>query len=153
MAAEKGRPLRLQQIKDLVRERDLKNQQELRAALAEMNIAVNQSTLSRDLAELAIRKIDGRYRIADPRERPEPSRAMADAVKGWLACGPNLIVVRTAIGQAQALGVAIDQADDPSIAGTLAGDDTLFLATTSGQQQLIAMRRLERWFGAKDGKA
>ena len=107
-----------------------------------------ESTLSRDLAELSIRKIDGRYRIADPRERPEPSRTLADAVAGWQACGPNLIVVHTAIGQAQALGVAIDRADEPSIAGTLAGDDTLFLATTSGQQQVIALRRLERWFGA-----
>lgn len=151
MAQTKGRPQRLERIRELVVDRPLRSQHELRAALAKMNVHVDQSTLSRDLAELAIRKIDGRYRLTDPRERPEPSRYLADAVHGWTVCGPHLIVLRVAVGQAQAIGVAIDRSDEPSIAGVLAGDDTLFIAIRSGGQQQIALRRLERWFGDKHG--
>ena len=151
MAQVKGRPQRLERIRELVADGEIRNQHELRAALERMNVAVDQSTLSRDLAELAIRKIDGRYRLTDPRERPEPSRMLADAVHGWTVCGPHLIVLRVAIGQAQPIGLAIDRAGDPSITGALAGDDTLFLATRSKRQQEIALRRLERWFGDKHG--
>lgn len=153
MSQVKGRPQRLERIRELVADGEIGSQHELRAALERMNVVVDQSTLSRDLAELAIRKIDGRYRLTDPRERPEPSRFLADVVLGWSACGPNLIVMRVAVGQAQPIGLAIDRADDPSISGALAGDDTLFIATRSARQQEIALRRLERWFGDKHGKA
>jgi transcriptional regulator of arginine metabolism len=147
MASDRGRPQRLETLRDLVTRRDFRNQRQLQQALGVVGIKVNQSTLSRDLAELSIRKSNGRYRIDASRERSEPSRTLASAVHGWSACGPHLLVVRTSIGQAQAVGVAIDQADEASIAGTLAGDDTVFVATTSATDQKTAIRRLTSWFG------
>ena len=50
-------------------------------------------------------------------------------------CGPHMIVLRTAIGQAQAVAVEIDGHADRSIAGTIAGDDTIFIATHNSKQQ------------------
>ena len=147
----KGKAGRLEVVRDVVEGRVVRNQTELAKALAERDVVVDQSTISRDLAELGIRKIDGRYALVDPRERPEPRRDLSAVVRDWAPCGPHLIVLRTTVGQAQSVGVAIDSAREPSIAGTIAGDDTLFLATRSKQQQGIALRRLERWFGAGNG--
>ena len=70
-------------------------------------------------------------------------------VHGFAACGPHLIVLRTDTGQAQSVAVAIDERADGSIAGTVAGDDTLLVATKNKKTQTVALRRLEQWFGAK----
>ncbi len=152
MARTEGKPGRLQHIRRIVADEDVRNQRQLRRALEAMNVVVDQSTLSRDLGELGIRKVDGLYRLVDPRERPEPARHLARVVRGWKACGPHLLVVQTDSGQAQAVAVAIEESRDPAIGGVLAGDDTIFLATTSRQQQEIALRRMERWFGVRYGK-
>lgn len=63
------------------------------------------------------------------------------------SCGPHLIVVRTAVGQAQPVAIAIDAADEASIAGTVAGDDTILVATRNRRSQVVALRRFEQWFG------
>ena len=143
-----GKAGRLELIREIVEGGLVRNQSELLARLAENELVVDQSTVSRDLVELGIRKVDGRYAVVDARDRPEPRRDLSELVRDWSPCGPHMIVLRTTVGQAQSIGVAIDAAREPSIAGVLAGDDTLFIATRSKQQQGIALRRLERWFGA-----
>lgn len=142
---------RLAAIERVVRSGRASTQQTLLEALRKRRMPVDQSTLSRDLAELGIRKVGGRYVMADRNDATEAGISRRDyspVVRGFVTCGPHLIVVTTDTGQAQPVAVAIDEAAEPSIAGTLAGDDTIFVATRTRRTQAVALRRLEQWFGA-----
>ena len=141
-------------VRQLVESDGAVTQRELRSALRKEGFRVDQSTLSRDLAELGIRKAGGKYVPTPVNETAaNPTEAvavnLAAAVKSYTPCGPHMIVVRTAIGQAQPVSVAIDVKEDPSIVATLAGDDAIFVATRNRRTQVVALRRLEQWFGAK----
>ncbi len=136
-------------IAEAVRTGRVTTQGELLACLRTYRIAVNQSTLSRDLAELGIRKADGQYVIAEPGDAGAPQLSLASAVRRFTTCGPHLIVMTTGQGQAQSVAVAIDVAREPSIIGTLAGDDTLFITTKNRRTQAVALRRICQWFGDK----
>lgn len=136
-------------IRSLLRKNVIQTQRALLDLLSNRGLRVDQSTLSRDLNELGVRKSGGRY-VLPPAEGPgRPEVDYRAAVLGFLSCGPHLIVLRTAIGQAQPVAVAIDAAADPSLVATLAGDDTVFVATKNRKTQLVALRRLETWFGDK----
>ena len=124
-------------------------QRELLDKLRNKGVRVDQSTLSRDLAELGARKSGGRYVLAEAREPGPTPVDYGAAVLSFQPCGPHLIVVRTAVGQAQPVALVIDAAGDPSVVATLAGDDTIFVATKSRKTQAVARRRLETWFGDK----
>lgn len=140
-------------LSGLVQDQEIGSQAELLDALADAGLEVHQSTLSRDLRELGIRKVRGRYRMKS-RDSGAALAAMPDRPTGGLPvvhdvipCGPNLVTVRTGTGQAQHLGVLLDASDDPSIAGTIAGDDTVLVVTKNRAEQRAALSLLERWFG------
>jgi len=142
---------RLALIRRLVRERRAHTQAELLRNLRVAGRRVDQSTLSRDLVELGIRKAGGRYvlpRHVEQAEEPQLTD-LAGVVKRFTTCGPHLTVVSPIVGQAQAVAVAIDTTMEPAIAATLAGDDTVFVATKNRRTQAVALRRLKQWFGDK----
>ncbi|MBU0617328.1 MAG: arginine repressor [Planctomycetes bacterium] len=124
-------------------------QQELLDKLKAKGIRIDQSTLSRDLAELGARKSGGRYVLAETRESGPTQVDYGAAVRSFQPCGPHLIVIRTDVGQAQPVALMIDLANETSVVATLAGDDTIFVATKSSKTQAVALRRLETWFGDK----
>ena len=64
-------------------------------------------------------------------------------LRGVKPAGPHLTVVFTMAGAAQAVGIAIDRAGWPELVGTMAGDDTVFVATASAGDQKRFIRRLE----------
>ncbi len=138
---------RHQTICTIVSEQPIATQGELLAALARQGMSINQATLSRDLVEVGIRKSGGRYVPA--RNNGADAIDPAPVVKHFATCGPHLIVMRTAVGQAQAVAVKIDATNDSAFAGTLAGDDTIFIATKNRRTQAVALRRLKMWFGDK----
>ncbi len=124
-------------------------QRELLKLLRGRGIRADQSTLSRDLVELGVTKQRGRYALPE-KTAPRPTEPRFDAaVQSFTTCGPHLIVIRTALGAAQPLAVQIDRRAEPSITATLAGDDAIFVATKSRRSQVVALRRLEEWFGDK----
>jgi len=130
----------------------MRTQAALLKKLRAHGVRVDQSTLSRDLEELGIRKSGGVYAPAAPAVAEPGTPTPADyaaVVRRFTTCGPHLIVVGTVIGQAQAVAVSIDTANDSSVAGTLAGDDTIFIATRTRRGQVVALRRLQQWFGDK----
>lgn len=126
-------------------------QAQLMRSLRARGHRVDQSTLSRDLAELGIRKSAGRYVPPTGPKSAKPSKVSdyAAVVRRFTTCGPHLTVINTVVGQAQPVAVAIDAAAEPAIVSTLAGDDTLFVATKSRRTQAVALRRLRHWFGEK----
>ncbi len=123
----------------LVQERRLGTQEEVVAALREQGFDAVQTTVSRDIAQLGLVKVragDGSLVYALP-GADDLSRLdeLTSAMRRWTVSvtptGP-LVVVRTPPGTANALARAIDTAGLPDIAGTVAGDDTIFVAARDG---------------------
>lgn len=132
-------------IADLIRSRSLGSQEELAEQLASLGFAVTQATISRDLERLGAVKVrrDGRlgYALPDVRAGSGGSR-LAGVLRDWaqsIVRAGNLVVIRTPPGSAHLVGVALDEADLPGIAGTICGDDTIFLAIAdSADPQAVA---------------
>ncbi len=140
---------RLDAIRRLVRVGDVGTQDDIRRALRRRGLTVDQSTLSRDLVELGIRKAAGRYVIDRSKAASNGDVDYSAVVESFTTCGPHQIVVRTTTGQAQPVAVAIDDRQEPAIVATLAGDDTILVLTKGRRLQVVALRRLEQWFGDK----
>jgi transcriptional regulator of arginine metabolism len=107
--------------------------------------AVTQSSISRDLRDLGVLKAGGRY-VMPPDEVMRANGdfgALAQFVRQILPAGTCLTVVKTTIGSAASVAVAIDKAEWPEVIGTISGDDTIFIATNGepAQAQLIARLR------------
>jgi transcriptional regulator of arginine metabolism len=123
----------------LVRDRELSTQTEVAEALREQGIETVQTTVSRDIAQLGLVKVrnaSGRLVYALPgAEDLDRLSALAAALRRWtveIASTGNLVVIKTPSGYANALARAIDEAALPDIAGTVAGDDTIFVAAREG---------------------
>jgi len=121
---------RHQIILDLIGAMRIGRQDELVRALADRDITVTQASVSRDLDELGIVKINGAY--AQPTRRTD---GLGIGLISVDTAGPNMIVVKTAAGLASATTVRIDAAKLPGIVGTIAGDDTIFIAVKGETEQ------------------
>lgn len=108
-------------ILELIDGHPIGDQAELLARLAGAGHPLTQSTLSRRLKRLGIQKVQGRYRRVEPTAQALPEVILLEAP-------PNLLVLRTAPGFAQALGLSLDAEAVEGLVGTLAGDDTVFVA-------------------------
>jgi transcriptional regulator of arginine metabolism len=102
-------------------QRDISEQGDLLALLRSEGFDLTVSTLSRHLKKLQVRKDGGRYQLRGP-QRPAAPRYTLTKVP------PCLLILKTNPGFAQALALALDGGGLPSLAGTIAGDDTIFAA-------------------------
>jgi transcriptional regulator of arginine metabolism len=145
--------LRQRMIRDLVAQRPIRTQQELAAALRERGFRATQATISRDVAELELIKVDregvavyaqpARLAEADPTGEERLRLLFRDVPVELREAGLLLIVV-TLPGSAHAIAAALDRARWPEAAGTLAGDDTLFIACADRRALARLRGRLER---------
>jgi len=108
-----------QTLIELISNERIADQFELQAALARAGKVVSQPTLSRHLTRLGIAKRGGRY--APPGDGSPSALAV-------IAAPPNLIILRTKPGFANAVAAILDHQPLPGQAGTIAGDDTVFVA-------------------------
>jgi transcriptional regulator of arginine metabolism len=111
-------------ILQLITRQDVPDQAVLQALLEEAGHAPSQSTLSRRLRKLSVQKVNGRYQRA---EVPPPVAPVAPRV-AIIEAPPNMLVLKTAPGYAQIFGLALDREEVEGLAGTVAGDDTIFIA-------------------------
>jgi len=118
-------------IVDLLSKEEIRDQKALLSRLAEQNVHIAQPTLSRRLDRLGVRKVRGRYRKVALEERNAPFPPFRIQT-----CPPNLLLVRTEAGFAQALALRIDRLALPGLLGTVAGDDTILVAVESGAGEL-----------------
>jgi len=139
---------RRQVIVRILRDGHVRRQQDLARLLKSEGFEVTQSSVSRDLRDLGVLKASGRYVLPpDEVSRANGDFAMlAQFVRGLKRAGPSLTVVRTTIGAAQSVAVAIDRAEWPEVAGTISGDDTIFIATASARAQDALVARLQAIF-------
>ncbi|TLY95725.1 MAG: hypothetical protein E6K38_07265 [Gammaproteobacteria bacterium] len=132
----------------LLRAGSVRRQADLVRLLKKEGYDATQSSISRDLRDLGVLKASGRYVLAPD----EVTRANGDFgtlsqfVRQLRRAGPALTVLRTTIGAAQSVAVAIDRAEWPEVAGTLSGDDTIFIATASARAQDELIGRLRSLF-------
>lgn len=135
-------------MREILARHRLATQEELLRALAARGIVVAQATMSRDLGRLgAVRTVgaDGvRYAIPDgPRALPlEGLPGLVDAVSN----NGFLVVVRTKAGAASTVARAIDDAALRDALGSVAGDDTIFVAATGPGRTAALASRIRRLF-------
>jgi transcriptional regulator of arginine metabolism len=106
-------------------EQDIAEQGDLLERLRGEGFDLTVSTLSRHLKKLQVRKEAGRYQL--PRSRPAPGHPFT-----LRKVPPFLVILKTEPGFANAMALALDGGGLPSLAGTIAGDDTIFAAPIDG---------------------
>jgi len=127
---------RQQKILSLIRAKPIGTQEDLRALLESAGVAATQSSVSRDLEELGVVKHHGHYTLP---------RTNGAAVRGLLSldhAGDTLVIARTLPGLASAVAVEIDAAAIPEVVGTIAGEDTIFVAVRDAKSQRIAVKQI-----------
>ncbi|HWJ04503.1 MAG TPA: hypothetical protein VNS57_01785 [Steroidobacteraceae bacterium] len=141
--------LRRDAIVRILRQSEVSRQAELVELLREAGFEATQSSISRDLRELGVVKGADRYLIPAVEDALTPSHfeTVRTFVKGYQAAGPTLTVLRTAVGTAQSVAIALDKARWPEVVGTIAGDDTIFIATESARAQRQLHEHLRITFG------
>jgi transcriptional regulator of arginine metabolism len=126
----------------------VRKQAELVRLLKKEGHGATQYSISRDLRDLGVLKASGRY-VLPPDEVTRANGdfgTLAQFVRQLRRAGPAITVLRTTIGAAQSVAVAIDKAEWPEVAGTLSGDDTIFIATASARAQDELVGRLRALF-------
>ena len=149
MTAERKR--RHLRILELISTRAVRTQEELAEMLTADGWEVTQSSVSRDIASLRLVKMDGAYRRPPPGPRVVTDPDELRIAEGVLSCetaGETLVVVRTAPGEANRVAVAMDRLAWSEVVGTIAGDDTIFIAVKDPGAQ----RRVTRTIWALRGK-
>jgi transcriptional regulator of arginine metabolism len=145
--------LRQRAIRDLVEQRTLRTQQELAGALRERGFRTTQATISRDVAELGLVKAGrgGTHAYAIPPRLREADTSGEDRIRTLLRDMPvdirdagTILVLRTLPGSAHPLAAALDRARWPEVVGSIAGDDTVFVAFADRGSLGRVRRRLEQ---------
>ena len=142
-------------ILDVITERDVTSQEQLRALLKGRGIDTTQATLSRDIRDLGLVKAaaDGAYRVSVARppgaDRDGAVRRALDEYLRSFEQVEQLMVLKTDPGQAQALAIALDRSGLADVVGTIAGDDTILVicrsaahASAFGERLAGSRRRL-----------
>jgi transcriptional regulator of arginine metabolism len=128
---------RQRKILSLIRGKRIGTQEELTAHLERAGVAATQSSVSRDLEELGIVKQHGYYTV--------PQARNGSSARGLLSletAGDVLVVARCQPGLASAVAVEIDGANVPEIVGTIAGEDTIFIAVTERKSQRAVIKKI-----------
>jgi transcriptional regulator of arginine metabolism len=129
-------------ISELISKNVIRSQAEIVTRLRRRGFAVTQASVSRDLEDLGITKHNGKYRLAS-----------AGGFGGrfgkvsFVKSGNSLIVAKCASGLASAFAVDLDAQEIGGIAGTIAGDDTVFVAVKTAASQASVYRHLKERFG------
>ena len=149
------RARRLRTLADLLRGGTLASQEEATERLRALGFAVTQATVSRDLDQLGAVKVKRggvlSYALPDQIGGADWSAGRLERIlTEWaLSIEPagQMIVIKTPPGSAHLVASAIDQARLPEIAGTVSGDDTMFLAVRDGIPLPALLARFERLMG------
>jgi transcriptional regulator of arginine metabolism len=127
---------RQKKILNLIRAKRICTQEALRSHLEHSGVPATQSSVSRDLEELGVIKHHGAYALP---------HANGDATRGLLSldvAGDVLVIAKCLPGLASAVAVEIDDAAIPEIVGTLAGEDTIFIAVHDQKAQRAAIKKI-----------
>lgn len=142
MAALINRRKRQQKTLALIQARRIRTQQKLLHLPESAGIPATQSSVSRDLDELGIVKHRGFYAL------PQATNgASARGLLSLVPAGDYMLVARCEAGLASSVAVEIDRARFSEIAGTIAGEDTIFVALSKPNLRRTTIRKIWELFG------
>ena len=118
-------------ILQILDEEEIGDQQSFLVRLGEMGFSVTQSTLSRHLRKLGVRKQNGVYSLVDPAPQDNINTNLALEV---VTAPPNALIIKTLPGHANAVAYHFESKDFRGVAGTVAGNDTLMVALSEMDQ-------------------
>ena len=135
--------IRLQLLKKMISEQEVSDQIHLLNELRNSGIETTQATISRDLQRLKVVKVrvePGRYRYeilkkASESDLKDQLRVVFDNFVDEIKSTNNLIVIKTASGNANSVAVIIDRLGLPEILGTIAGDDTILVVVNTDENR------------------
>ncbi|MGN0501574.1 MAG: arginine repressor [Ruminococcus sp.] len=138
-------------ILDIISEYPIETQDELLARLRDEGYKATQATISRDIKDLRLVKTlgsDGKYRYVSAAKnstdiRSNFSSLFASSVNS-IDFAQNIVVIKTLSGMAQAVCAALDSNDYKAVVGTIAGDDTIFIACRSSQLAVNLTEELKK---------
>lgn len=137
-------------IIELIRKYDVETQEELAGRLRDAGFTVTQATVSRDIRELGLSKVPGcsgrqKYGVLQPQEDPledKYSRVLKDGFAS-MDMAQNILVVRTVSGMAMAAAAALDALSFPEVVGSIAGDDTIFVAVRTVEETRLLTEKIQ----------
>lgn len=138
-------------ILDIITEYPIETQDELLTRLKDEGYKATQATISRDIKDLRLVKTlgsDGKYRYVSASKnstdiRSNFSSLFASSVNS-IDFAQNIVVIKTLSGMAQAVCAALDSNDYKAVVGTIAGDDTIFIACRSSQLAVSLTEELKK---------
>jgi transcriptional regulator of arginine metabolism len=131
---------RQQKILSLIQAKPIGTQEDLRLLLERSGVPATQSSVSRDLEELGVVKQHGHYTL------PRTNGASARGLLSLDQAGESLVIARTLPGLASAVAVEIDAAAMPEVVGTIAGEDTIFIAVRDAKSQRATIKQVWELF-------
>lgn len=141
---------RHKKILELINKYEISTQEELAEKLIDSGFLVTQATVSRDIRELSLTKVNSgmgqRYAAVKTAERDLNKKLLKILKEGYLSSdlAGNIVVIKTESGMAMAVAAALDAIVWNEVAGTIAGDDTIFCAVRSSEEGLSLMSKLSR---------
>ena len=122
--------MRQDAIRDIVRNKDVRTQRVLVDELRAMGFDCTQATVSRDIADMGLRKLpEGIYVLA---EDLHLQRMVSELVTGVLRTD-NLVMIKAQPGTASGIAAAVDAAELPDVLGSLAGNDTILVIAQTAE--------------------
>jgi transcriptional regulator of arginine metabolism len=129
----------------------LASQGQIVEILQRKGVVATQSSVSRDLRDLGVYRFQGFYKLPEkaPVDVEAAERDLGERASLFLVdlrpAGPHLLVVATRPGAAQTLAIVIENVRWPEVVGTIAGDDTIFIATPGAAEQRRIAERLKKY--------
>ena len=142
---------RHEKIIELIRQYDIDTQEELAARLNEAGFKVTQATVSRDIRELKLTKIQGengrqRYMVLESPRGTSAIKYIRILKDGFMSMdmAQNILVIKTVAGMAMAVAAALDAIHFQEVVGCIAGDDTIMCAVRSVDDTIIVMEKIKK---------
>lgn len=136
-------------IRDLISEREIGSQDELRRALFHRGHRVTQATLSRDIHELGLVKTAEGYKLPQGEESELSLPSIERLIQTFVydvKTALNQVVIKTSPGSAQPVSAAIDAEEWEEVVGTIGGDDTILAITPNAKSAALLAQRVRRYF-------
>ena len=138
------RSMRQEAIRTIVRRERVRTQRDLVEHLKKEGFTCTQATVSRDIADMGLRKLpEGAYVLA---EDIHLQRMVAELVQSVVRA-QQLVLVKTTAGGGQGVAAALDAADLDPIIGSIAGDDTILIVTGSEEDAETVVAGIEKFRG------
>ncbi len=141
-----GKAERQLAIKEIIATKDIASQEELAKELWRRGFEANQATLSRDMKELGIAKVitaeGARYQLQPDHEAQRLKTLLAYEIE-TIQANDCLVIIKTLRGRASGVAEILDQLAIPDILGTIAGDNTIFIAPTSSKKIPALVKRIK----------